>query len=334
MPRSDRQPTSPLSAASMRILALLGTGLLTGACAGGGLNATQELASLTAPAAAEEQAAVPRSELEKATDYWGKEFAKNPRNLEAALAFSKNLKAMGQKGQAMSVLQQASLFHSTDRKLASEYGRLALEFDQLKVAKQLLEAADDPSAPDWRVISARGTVLAKEGRYRDAIPYYERALSLAQNQPSVLNNLALAYTMNGEAEKAEGLLRQAAGSEASNSKVRQNLALVLGLQGKYDESKRVASQDLPSDSAASNAEYMRKLVRLDPKTDGAIIQPAVEVAAPASVPSKAVKQLKPAASDVAAGTSEWSTKVAVSQAPAAAAQPAAAAGPLFKPSAR
>ena len=65
----------------------------------------------------------------------------------------------------------------------------------------MLEIAEDPMKPDWRIISARGTVLAKQGQYKDAIPFFERAQSLAPDQQSVLNNLALAYTMNGDAAK-------------------------------------------------------------------------------------------------------------------------------------
>ena len=80
----------------------------------------------------------------------------------------------------------------------------------MSVAQKLLEQADDPTNPDWRVISARGTVLAKQGSYRDAIPLYERALALAPDQASVLNNLALAHAMEGHPDKAEPLLKRAA----------------------------------------------------------------------------------------------------------------------------
>ena len=90
------------------------------------------------------------------------------------------------------------------------------------------------------MISARGTVLAKQSQYREAIAFYERALVLAPEQPSVLNNLALAYAMEGNADKAEPLLKRAAAAGGHEARVNQNLALVLGLQGKYDEAKVAA----------------------------------------------------------------------------------------------
>jgi tetratricopeptide (TPR) repeat protein len=158
------------------------------------------------------------------------------------------------------------VFHGQSAELAGEYGRLALDLDQISLAKQLLAAADSPTQPDWRIVSARGTVLAKEGKYDEAITYYERALTLAHDQPSILSNLALAYAMNGEPTRAEGMLRQASAADGNSPRIRQNLALVLGLQGKYDEAKLIASRDLSMDKATDNAAILRQVVKLDPKS--------------------------------------------------------------------
>jgi Flp pilus assembly protein TadD len=156
------------------------------------------------------------SELEKATEYWGKQAAKDPKDGNAALNYAKNLKAVGRKKEALAVLQHAHLYNAQNREHLSEYGRLALELGQISTAQRLLEHADDPAKPDWRVISARGTVLARQGLYKDAIPFFERARQLAPEQASVLNNLAMAYAMDGEAQRAETLLRQAAESNDSD----------------------------------------------------------------------------------------------------------------------
>ena len=95
-----------------------------------------------------------------------------------------------------------------------------------------------PAKPDWRIISARGTVLAKQGKYAEAIPFYERALSarprsaLAAEQPRA--------GLRHERRAGTGRSRCCARPRpptATRRKIRQNLALVLGLQGKYDEAK-------------------------------------------------------------------------------------------------
>lgn len=204
------------------------------------------------------------TELEVATKYWGERFGKTPMDLEAGLAYAKNLKAMGRKRQAMAVLQQSAIYHGDNRELASEYGRLALDLGQVAIAEKVLAQAENPAKPDWRVVSARGTVMAKKGHYDQATHLFEQALTLAPNQPSLLNNLAMAHAMSGDPAKAEELLRQAIDAGGDSKRVRQNLALVLGLQGRYEESATVGAQDLPKKTAEAETAAIRQLVKLEP----------------------------------------------------------------------
>jgi Flp pilus assembly protein TadD len=259
-------PEPPVSR-RLGLIASLTASLLLGACSASP-SLLQDIALKPETTnSTEASAPEPQTELQKATIYWGKEFAKKPTELQPALNYAKDLKALGEKQKALSVLQQASMFHGKDPQLTSEYGRLALELNQTNLAGQLLAAADDPTRPDWRVVSARGTVLAKQGKYSNAIPFYERALSLSPNNPTIMNNLAMAHAMMGDPKKAEEILRQAVAAPGATSKMRENLALVLGLQGRYDESRSVASRVLDSSTAASNTKYLKQMVKLDAKSE-------------------------------------------------------------------
>ncbi len=257
-----------------------------------------------------------QTELQKATEYWGQEYQKKPADLQIALNYSRNLKALGEKQKAFSILQQASVLHGSNTELASEYGRMALDFDQLNVASRLLEMADSPTNPDWKVISARGTVLAKQGQYKQAIPFYERALALAPNQTSILNNLALANAMSGDAKKAEEILRNVADKGDNSPKVKQNLALVLGLQGKYDEATTLSGTSLSADAAAANSDYVRKMVRLTPQTSPAGAgSTAVPAFATRVVPTAgtATAVFKPAVNEQGSAAAAWQTDIASSE---------------------
>lgn len=307
----DVPPRMAKPARARGVLAACAASLMLGACAqmGGGDDAG--LFAALAPDAAQPAAAAAPADPVRATEYWADQYSKNPRDLDAALGYAQNLTAMGKKREALAVLQQASLIHGSDKKLARDYGRLALDLDQVSVAKKLLAIADDPVNPDWRVVLARGTAHAKEGSYREAITFYERAQTLQPNHPSVLNNLALAYTMAGDAEKGEALLRDAQ-NRGGNARVRQNLALVLGLQGKYDEATHVASADLQTSDAQANTALLQKMVRRDarPMAPSGSWAPAVAEAPVRPAPRAATVQ-------------------------AAVAQPAvqrAAAAPTFRPS--
>lgn len=262
----DARIAMPKPVRSVGFFAALTASLLLGACAQVGGDDSGGLFSALTPDTSQPAASqAPSATPQEATEYWGKKYSENPRDLDSALAYAQNLKVTGRKREALAILQQASLIHGADKRLAADYGRLALDLDQIGVAKKLLEVADDPTAPNWRIILARGTALAKEGSYREAISFYERANALNPGHPSVLNNLALAYTMSGEPERGETLLRQATSAGADNAKVRQNLALVLGLQGKYDEATQMASVDLAPGEAQANTALLRKMVKLDAK---------------------------------------------------------------------
>ncbi len=237
-------------AGSLVPVASLGCALMLGAC-----SQASEFGFSPAESSlgAKQTASVgPQTELEKATQYWGKELSKNPHDDKAALAYARNLKALGRKQDALGVLQASYLHNSDNRELLSEYGRLALEMGQVGTADKLLERADDPAKPDWRILSARGTVQAKQGQYKEAINYFERARAMAPGQSSIVSNLAMAYTMDGHAAKGESLLRQAAEDPAADPRIKQNLALVIGLQGKSTEAQ--GSSEARTAAAALSAD--------------------------------------------------------------------------------
>lgn len=279
------------AAASVPMLAM---SLTLGACAqmGGETSGLLSLSKSEPPAATNPKD--PQAELRTATAYWGKEFSRNPKDAKAAVAYVQNLKALNRKQEALAVIQQATIYNAEDRALISEYARLALEFGQLSIAEKLLPRAEDPTKPDWRIISARGTLHAKKGEYKDAIPFFERAMELAPEQPSLMNNLALAYTMDGQAEKAEELLKKAVALSRDPSRVNQNLALVLGLQGKYDEAKSVGDKSGKAGDAAENVNLIRQITNAPPRisTPSAITGWVAEVVpdapeAPPPAPRKA-----------------------------------------------
>jgi Flp pilus assembly protein TadD len=298
MCRANQRTTAEKSSTTARrfvFMPAVAAAILLGACANmpkiGEPFSTAEAPPAAGPV---DPSKPPQTELERAIEYWGKLYATNPRDLKAAIAYAKNLKAAGEKEKALGVMQAASTHHGSKRELTSEYGRIALDNGQTSLAQKLLEHADDPAKPDWKVISALGTAHAKQGNYKLAIPHYERALALSPEQPSIISNLAMAHAANGEAPKAELMLRKVANAPGSDAKVRQNLALVLSLQGKYEEAKSVVAADVEPAAAAANVDYVRQMVRLAPQ------------AAPKAAPAVNGDAYT---ANAQAGNAAWSTKL-------------------------
>ena len=122
----------------------------------------------------------------------------NPADAAAALAYARGLRASGAKREALAVLDKAAAGKAADRRLQLERGLLALELGQTAKAEKLLRQAHDANAPDWRLHSALGAALASGGRQQEAQAQFAKALALAPDHPTVLNNLALSYALDGK----------------------------------------------------------------------------------------------------------------------------------------
>jgi Flp pilus assembly protein TadD len=60
--------------------------------------------------------------------------------------------------------------------------------------------------------------------------------------------------------EAETTLRRAAARPPVDPRVRQNLALVVGLQGRFAEAETIARAELPPEEAAANVRYLRQML--------------------------------------------------------------------------
>ncbi len=223
---------------------------------------TSQLSSINYARQAQRPPLKPTHPLYLATTHWAGKHQKNPQDPTAALSYARNLKALGSREKALDVLARTYQLNPGHTELASEYGRMALSLGKVQLAEQLLnEASKDKRREDWKLLSALGTVNAKRGDHKKAQSYYLAALRKKPGATSVYNNLALSYALDGRAGDAETLLKKAISKGHNTPRVRQNLALVLGLQTKFGEATQMARADLSSDKAASDADYLKNMVK-------------------------------------------------------------------------
>ena len=148
-----------------------------------------------------------------------------------------------------------------NKAVLAAYGRALADNGNFKLAFDVLSRAHSPENPDWKLLSVQGAVLDQMGRHDEARRYYESALKIMPGEPSVLSNLGLSYMLSKDLAKSEEVLRQAYGSQHADARVRQNLALVVGLQGRFSEAETIARADLPPDEAAANVAYLKQMLK-------------------------------------------------------------------------
>ncbi len=187
-------------------------------------------------------------------------YKRNPKDKRSGLIFGALLRMTGRDEQALAVMRQLVIHHPQDNDVLSAYGKALAATGNLREALGVIERAQRPDRPDWRLLSAQGAILDQMEQPDQAREYYRKALDIAPNEPTVLSNLGMSYLLTNDLASAESYLRKANNLPGADSRVRQNLALVVGLQGRFDEAERIASAELPTQEAKANVDYLRQML--------------------------------------------------------------------------
>ena len=200
------------------------------------------------------------TELARAAEQVGQRYDRSPKDKAVGMAYANILRMSGRNDQALSVMQQVAIAHPSDRDVLAAYGKAQAGAGQLEQALSTISRAQTPDRPDWRLKSAEGAILDQLGRSNEARQRYRDALDAQPNEPSVLSNLGMSYVLTGDLRTAETYLKQAAAQPAADSRVRQNLALVVGLQGRFAEADQIARRELSPQQAEANVAYLRGML--------------------------------------------------------------------------
>jgi len=224
-----------------------------------GLGGCQTMSDITGSITAKPETSA-STNPQRTAEIAGDRYRENPKDADAAVAYGQALRANGQRAQAAAVLEQATIAHPGDKTLLAAWGRALADNGNFQQAFDVLGRAHTPDNPDWRILSVQGTVLDQLGRHDEARGYYASALKIVPGEPSVLSNLGLSYMLSRDLPKAEQTLREAFASPRADARVRQNLGLVVGLQGRFAEAETIVKADLPPEEAAANVAYLKEML--------------------------------------------------------------------------
>jgi len=199
-------------------------------------------------------------QLRQLTTAYAAHYQANEADPGAALNFAQALRASGQHTQALAVLQAATLRNPDNDQLLATYGKVLSDVGRHSEALDVLGRAHRPDLPDWQILSAQGAVLDQMGQHAEARRYYDSALKISPNEPTVLTNYGLSFMLSQDLKRAEEMLSMAASQPQADARVRQNYALVIALQGRLQEANAIVSKDLPPEQAQQNVEGLRRMV--------------------------------------------------------------------------
>ncbi|MCQ4631706.1 tetratricopeptide repeat protein [Shinella sp. CPCC 100929] len=239
---------------------LKGAALLTIAVAVAGCAGKSNLTTGSIPKMSKPVSEMNTTELRGAADSFGRAYEKNPKDRTVGMNYANVLRMNGRNDQALAVMQQVAISNPNDREVLAAYGKAQAAAGQLEQALNTIMRAQTPDRPDWKLKSAEGAILDQLGRAGDARQRYREALDLNPNEPSVLSNLGMSYLLAKDLKTAETYLHSAASQPGADSSVRQNLALAVGLQGRFQEAENIARRELTSEQAEANVAYLRSML--------------------------------------------------------------------------
>ncbi|WP_404400030.1 tetratricopeptide repeat protein [Pelagibacterium halotolerans] len=187
-------------------------------------------------------------------------YRSNPRDATLGIHYAAALRAAGQTTPAVQVMEYLMGQTRGGPAVSLAYAKALAADGRFEQALSVLNNTIDPVAPDWEALSVKGAILDQMGQHEAARAAYSQALLLAPDRPALHANMGLSYSMTGDLRQAEQHLRQAVALPSASTRVRQNLALVLGLQGRFDEARAIYAQELPSDEVEANMAYIRAML--------------------------------------------------------------------------
>ena len=200
------------------------------------------------------------SQLASNTDALGRAYTKNPKDVNVAMRYAQALQMSGRNDQSLAVMRKLAIDYPNERQVLAGYGKALAAAGELEAALDAVRRAQTPEYPDWKLVSAEAAILDQLGQQDEARRLYRRALDMKPGEPTILSNLGMSHVLSGDLKSAETYMRQAAQAPGADSRVRQNLALVIGLQGRFQEAEEMATRELSPDQASANVAYLRSML--------------------------------------------------------------------------
>lgn len=189
--------------------------------------------------------------------FWAREAEIDPTDVAAGVGLSQALRALGSYDDAFAAIQKLLMAQPESYDALMEMARIHVARGSGFYAIEPARHAASLQPKDWRPPTLLAVAYEQAQRDDEARASHENALALAPNNPMVMSNYAMFLAAHGEGARAEVMLRAAAARPDATIQVRQNLALLVGLQGRLTEAEKLARQDLPPELVANNMAYLR-----------------------------------------------------------------------------
>lgn len=162
----------------------------------------------------------------------------------------------------LAILQQAYHLNPSNLEVSKEYAHALLAAGDAAQAEAVARSGLRQSAEDVRLLNALGVALDQQGKHGAAQEQYRLAWPLAVaaiDREITLNNHALSLVVSGKSAQAIKQLEAELPQVQNKVAIRQMLALAYGIEGDADKAYELGLRDLSVSEVRENLDYYARL---------------------------------------------------------------------------
>lgn len=176
----------------------------------------------------------------------------NPKHIPSRLGLAKTYQGMGATDAAINFYEQVFRLDPDNREAKMGYGQMLITKNRSADAIPYLADLSKQDPNNYRIYNMLGLAYDLMGQQEDAQMNYGRGLTLAVDNVSLLNNLALSFAFEGQYAPSLKLLTKAIYLDRSVTKAQYNLVLVYVLSGDEEAGRKIGVSIMTNEELENN----------------------------------------------------------------------------------
>lgn len=188
-------------------------------------------------------------------------YAENEYSHEVATQLASIERKLGKPHNALALMGEMHKQYPENQEVLIELGYAMIESQQYKEAINLFDGLIEIDPKNITAYSGKAVAFDKAGNHLAAQDIYLKGMAIDPTSLTLTNNLAMSLILNGEPKEAIKLLEPIHEQQNSNSTIRQNLALAYGVIGDKEKALNLNLKDLSPEQAHENIRFYEKHLR-------------------------------------------------------------------------
>ena len=201
-----------------------------------------------------------------AHSFYAQVLEKDPKNKRTHIALGQMLRKNKEYDQALKQFQIALLHHPESQQARGEIVKTYITLNQGEMAALEARSLIKNNQKNPAFHNLLGVALDLQEKHLEAQDAYGRSLELQPDQLRVQSNLGLSLAFSGQYSDAISLLERVVRSGSALAKDRHNLAVAYGLSGDLEKAEAIFRVDLGEDVAQKNTQYLAALKTIKAKS--------------------------------------------------------------------